>query len=279
MTAPGSAAEINQVYERYGWEATGTPETGRQARLRTGAIGLAAIVVVAAIALLISNQAGVRRALAAAGVPTGPTAIGMASPTGVLIVAGPGTPTATRTPFATWTPTPTITPTPTSTATVTPTLTVTPTESVTPTPTESPTVTPTGTQTPMPTPSATPKPQYVPRGPVRYEASCERTAAQGFIYDAFGNLVPGQTLSSGTTSATRPPPPARRPGRAGRRLLSSSSCTPGPTRRAETFFIAMVDPATGYQISPRLSLEFTSDKCNPGEGGRQVAMIDWVYNP
>ncbi|MHB0878132.1 MAG: hypothetical protein ACYC5O_19020 [Anaerolineae bacterium] len=282
LTAPGSAADTTNAYERYGWEATLAPEAGRQKWARGAAIGLAAVVLLAAVVILLSNQARIRQALNAGMGLTGPTAIGAATPTSLGLVPGPRTPTATATPFATWTPTATVTPTPTETPvppTTTPTTTVTPTETVTPTPTETPTVTPTGTQTPVPTPTATPRPQYVPRGPVRYEPSCERTAVQGFIYDAYSNLLAGQTVRLWNDYGYSSIATSESAGQSNGEGYYEFYLYPGPYEQKQSFFIAVVDPATEQALSPRLTIDFTTDRCNPGEGGRQVAILDWEYNP
>jgi hypothetical protein len=191
----------------------------------------------------------------------------------LAVVEVPGDATPTPTPFATWTPTPTLTPTPTDTPPATPTFTV------TPTPTETPTVTPTATNTPEPSPTPTPKPQYVPRGPIRYEPNCERTALQGFIYDAYGNLVSGQTVKLWNDYGFENVTSSEAAGQGHGEGYYEFYLYPGPYEKTETFFLALVDQSTGGIISPRLTVEFTPDGCQPGEGGRQVAIVDWVYNP
>jgi hypothetical protein len=282
LTAPGSVADTSQAYERYGWEATMTPDTGRRAWARGAAIGLAAVVLLAAVVILLANQASIRRALNSGAGQTGPTTIGQATPTSLALVPGPRTPTATTTPFATWTPTATVTPTPTSTGvppTVTPTHTVTPTETVTPTATETPTVTPTGTQTPVPTATATPRPQYVPRGPVSYQPNCDKTAVQGFVYDAYSNFVSGQTIKLWNDYGYSAIATSESPGQGNGEGYYEFYLYPGPYPEKQSFFIAVVDPSTQQQVSPRLTIDFTPDNCDTGQGGRQVANVDWAYNP
>ncbi|MGQ9553958.1 MAG: hypothetical protein ACUVWR_07590 [Anaerolineae bacterium] len=276
-TTPGDAS---QVYERYGWEATQGPEVGRRNWARGAAIGLAAVSLIAAAVILVSNQARIRRAI-----QTGwqrPTIPGIATPTGLPLVTSLSTPTATSLLFATWTPTPTITPTETNTPvppTVTPTFTTTPTFTVTPTSTDTPTVTATPTETATPTVTPTPKPQFVPQGPVRYESSCEVTAVRGFIYDAYGNALSGQSLKLWNDYGYEKVVTSEAAGQGHGEGYYEFYLYPGPYEKAEKFYLAVVDPATLQPISPRLTVEFTPDRCNPGEGGRQLATVDWVYNP
>ncbi|MGI6209080.1 MAG: hypothetical protein ACOYEW_12830, partial [Anaerolineae bacterium] len=190
LAPPTSKGKVPEVYERYGWEATAGKEENKHTWVRLAAIALALVTVLSAVIIVFTNQARIQRALSSAWQPPqnpGGPAVATGG-TQLAVVEVPGDATPTPTPFATWTPTPTLTPTPTDTPPATPTFTV------TPTPTETPTVTPTATNTPEPSPTPTPKPQYVPRGPIRYEPNCERTALQGFIYDAYGNLVSGQTV-------------------------------------------------------------------------------------
>ncbi len=277
MAPPGSTDNAANLYERYGWEATVGPETAGRPWARLAALGLAAVTLIAAVVIVVSNQARIRQALGAWQPPVGPAIGGQATPNGLpLVNPAAGTATITPTPFATWTPTSTVTPTPTETP-LPPTVTSTPT--VTPTATETPTVTPTATATGIPSPTATPKPQYVPRGPVRYEPSCDRTAVQGFIYDAYGNLVPGQTVRLWNDYGYSTIVTAEAAGQGHGEGYYEFYLFPGPYEKAESFFLAIVDPASEQPISPKLTVEFTPDRCNPGEGGRQVAIVDWVYNP
>ena len=275
LAPAGPDADPANIYERYGWEATAGQGTNRQAWVRGTVIGLAAVTIVAAVVILWANQARLRRVIESGwrGAWSGQLTPRPTTPTGLPLVVSLGTPTATATPFATWTPTPTVTPTATNTPTETPTPTV------TPTPTETPPVTPTATSTPIPTPTPTPKPQYIPRSPIRYEPSCEATLVRGYVYDAFGNMVAGQKLrlwndyGYSTVTITEAAGQGRGEG------YYEFYLYPGPYEKAESFYLAVVDPASEQPISPRLSVEFTPDRCQPGEGGRQIAIVDWVYNP
>lgn len=280
LTPPDKNEEPDRIYERYGWEATVPPEAGRQAWYRVAALALAGITLIAAIVILLSNQARIRR-MAEAGVPnpSGPVLAAGGTPTGLPLLTGRETATPTPTPFATWTPTPTITSTPTQTPlppTETP---VPPTATVSPTPTDTPTITPTPTGTSVPSPTPTPRPQFVPRGPVRYEPNCDMTAVQGLIYDAFGNLVAGQAVRLWNDYGYSKVVSSEAPGQGHGEGYYEFYLYPGPYERAEKFFLAIVDPSTEQPISPRLTIDFTPDRCQPGEGGRQVAFVDWVYNP
>ena len=271
-----------QVYERYGWEAGAGAEPSRQAWVRILAISLAAVIVVAAIVVLLANQARARQ-LAQAGYlpPSLGTPAALATPTALGLLPAQTTPTSTPTPFATWTPTPTNTGTPTNTPippTLTPTFTATMTPTLTLTPTLTPTVTPTGTATPEPTATATPKPQFVPRSPTRYESSCTKSEVTGFVYDAYGNPLSGQLVRLWndyglsyvrTTSGAGQEKPE---GQYEIYLWGS------PPPKDETFYVAIVDPSSGLPISPVITVALTRTGCNPGEGGRQIATLDWVAN-
>jgi hypothetical protein len=271
-----------QVYERYGWEAGAGAEPSRQAWVRILAISLAAVIVVAAIVVLLANQARARQ-LAQAGYlpPSLGTPAALATPTALGLLPAQTTPTSTPTPFATWTPTPTNTGTPTNTPippTLTPTFTATMTPTLTLTPTLTPTVTPTGTATPEPTATATPKPQFVPRSPTRYESSCDVTMAHGFVYDAYGNLLSGQTLKLWNSYGYSATATTEAAGQGHGEGYYEFYLYPGPYKEPQKFQIAVVDPSTQQPISPVLTLDFTSTGCQAGGGGRQIATLDWVAN-
>ncbi|GEM_PF-2624622 len=270
--APPTTGRTDEAYARYGWESTLGQEDGHRPKAaRYVAIALAAVTLLAAVALVLSNQARIRRALQAGWQPPeGQPTLSATIPGGAPVV-GPGTPTPT--PFSTWTPTPSPEPTATETATVTPTSTV------TPTPTEIPTGTATPTNTPVPPPTATPKPLYVPRSPVRYEPNCERTAVQGVVYDAYGNLVAGQTVKLWNDFGYESVTASEAAGQGQGEGYYEFYLYPGPYEKEERFLLAVVDQSTGAIISPQLTVDFTPDRCQPGEGGRQVAIVDWVYNP
>lgn len=269
--APPTAGRTEDAYARYGWESTLGSDNGQRPAGRVLAISLAAVTLLAALVLVFANQARIRRALQSGWQPpSGQPTLSATFPGGAMV--GPGTPTPT--PFSTWTPTPSPQPTATETPTVTPTFTI------TPTPTDIPTGTPTPTNTPVPTPTATPPPLYVPRSPVRYEPNCERTAVQGVVYDAYGNLVSGQTLKLwnefGYESIATTETAGQGQGGEG---YYEFYLYPGPYESTERFNLAVVDQTTGAVISPQLVVEFTPDRCQPNEGGRQVAIVDWVYSP
>lgn len=270
---PAEASAGGKGYKPYGWDVGPVAETERRPVLPWVALALAAVILLSAVGIIYFNQARLRQVLQGPWQAplSGPTVVASVPSVAPFVVSGTGT--ATPTPFATWTPTPTDMPTATETATVTPTFTV------TPTPTETPTATPTGTSTPMPTPTATPKPLYVPRSPARYEPNCECTTVRGLIYDAYGNLVAGQALllwndygfSASTVSQTA--------GEGQVEGYYEFYLYPGPYEKPESFFLAVVDPSTGAPVSPRVNIDFTPDRCLPGESGRQIAIVDWVYNP
>jgi hypothetical protein len=162
---------------------------------------------------------------------------------------------------------------------VTPTFTATPTYTATPTPSDTPTATPTATTTSTPTVTPTPKPQFVPQGPVRYESNCETTAVRGFVYDAYSNALSGQSLKLWNDYGYEKVVTSEAAGQGHGEGYYEFYLYPGPYEKAEKFYLAMVDPASLQPISPRLTVEFTPDRCNPGEGGRQVATVDWAYSP
>lgn len=129
-------------------------------------------------------------------------------------------------------------------------------------------------------PTATPKPQFVPQGPVRYESSCEQTAVRGFVYDAYSNALAGQAFKLWNDYGySRDNVVSESAGQGHGEGYYEFYLMPEPYKKPEKFYLAVIDPATKQPISPRLTIEFTPDKCNPGEGGRQIATVDWVYNP
>ncbi len=269
--APPTGGRTDEAYARYGWEATLAQDNNRRLSGRVVAIALAAVTLISAVALVFTNQARIRQALQSGWQPpSGQPTLSATVPGGGPLV-GPGTPTPT--PFSTWTPTPSPEPTATETSTVTSTFTV------TPTPTDIPTGTPTPTNTPAPTPTATPPPLFIPRSPVRYEPNCERTAVQGVVYDAYGNLVAGQTLKLWNQFGYESVATTEAAGQGQGEGYYEFYLYPGPYEKAERFTLAVIDQTTGAAISPQLAVEFTPDRCQPGEGGRQVAIVDWVYNP
>lgn len=282
LTEPGTVADVVRAYEHYGWEASLAPESNRQAWLRGAALGLAAVVLLAAVVIMAMNQSRIRHALGAGPSIVGPTPIGAATPTSLALIPGPRTPTATPTRHATWTPTPTASATPTETPlppTETPTPTATPTSTVAPTATTTPTITPTGTPTPVPTPTPTIRPQYVPRGPISYEPSCDRTAVHGYIYDAYDNLVSGQVVKLWNDYGYSATATSEAAGGDHGQGYYEFYLYPGPYEQDQSFYIAVVSTSSGEPVSPTMTLSFTSGDCATGSSGRQVAVLDWVYNP
>jgi len=269
---PESEEEVEAVYDHYGWYVAPAQDTGWGTQLRNTAIALGAITLIVVIATLVSNQLRLARALQTESGSTAPRppSLVLPSSSSVPLVSSGSQPTDTPTPFATWTPTAT------ATSTATPTQeppTATPTPTIMPTPTDTPTMTP----TPIPTP--TPRPQFVPRGPIRYEPSCERTAVYGFVYDAYDNGVSGQTVKLWNDFGYSSIAHTETVGQGHGEGYYEFYLYPGPYERPEQFHLAVIDPATEQPISPQLTVEFTPDRCKPGEGGRQIAIVDWVYNP
>jgi hypothetical protein len=119
----------------------------------------------------------------------------------------------------------------------------------------------------------------VPQGPVRYESSCEQTAVRGFIYDAYANALAGQVLRLWNDYGFSDESTSEAAGQGHGEGYYEFYLFPGPYDKVEKFYLAVLDPTSKQQISPRLTVEFTPSGCNPGEGGRQIATVDWVYNP
>jgi len=267
---PGEVSTLETAYQLYGWGAPAAEPSRRWPRF--AALAGAALAVLAAVLLLSVNQARMRRFLVEAwrssiGALNAPPTLPPQALTAIRpLRSEPGA-------FPTWTPTPTATPTPTSTFTPT----LTPTQTATPT--ETPTATPTPTDTPIPTPTPTPKPLFVPRSPVRYEPDCTVTKVRGYVYDSYNNPVAGQVLKLWNDYGYSQLATSQGPDSPQGEGYYEFYLYPGPYPKPESFYLAVVDAVTGQPISPKVKVDFTSNRCQPGEGGRQVAIVDWLYSP